>query len=78
MVRSAGGRGASQGRGWVGSGVDEVGCQECGSWSALLCALWKMNRSIAGWVQAGYISPLTCMLEKTEGLGLVCSNKTFK
>lgn len=37
----------------MGSGVDEVGCQECGSRSALLCSLWKMNRSVAGWVQAG-------------------------
>lgn len=45
-------------------GVDEVGCQECGSWSALLCALHKMNRSMAGWGLAGYSSSMTCV----EGL----------
>lgn len=43
------GRGTSQGQGWEGSGGDEVGCQECGSWSALLCVLCKMNRPMAGW-----------------------------
>lgn len=38
-------------RAWVMRvvGGDEVGCQECGSWSALLCALCKMNRPMAGW-----------------------------
>lgn len=35
--------------GWGGSGGDEVGCQECGSWSALLCVLCKMNGPVVGW-----------------------------
>lgn len=31
-----------------GRGGDEVGCQECGSWSALLCVLCEMNKPMAG------------------------------
>lgn len=33
---------------WGEGGGDEVGCQECGSWSALLCVLCEMNRPMAG------------------------------
>lgn len=40
LVRAGGGRVV---------GGDEVGCQECGSWSVLLSALYEMNRSVAGW-----------------------------
>lgn len=52
-LRQNWGRGASQGGGvggWRcgGRGGDEVGCQECGSWSALLCVLCEMNRPMVG------------------------------
>lgn len=50
-------------------GGDEVGCQECGSWSALLCVLCEMNRPTAGW---GSHSQLTFVFRKPEGPGLPC------
>lgn len=49
LVWGTGGGALVTARGWEGSGGDEVGCQECGSWSALLCVLCKMNRPMAGW-----------------------------
>ena len=53
------------GGGVGGRGGDEVGCQECGSWSALLCVLCKMNRPMAGWgASRATVPPLTCVLEK--------------
>lgn len=45
-------------------GGDEVGCQECGSWSALFCVLCKMNRPMAGWGACQSLFPVDLCVRK--------------
>lgn len=60
-LRQKWGRGASQGE---GVGGWEVGCQECGSRSALLCVLCERNRATAGWDSSQLQFPIDFCVQK--------------